>query len=218
MEDGRPAGLFGGEDRELDVQGYGTVLAAVELRDADSGTFLGSSIVSREGRWRLENENLSASPARVIAEFRQHLDGLLDFIRNTYLPDVSQLASVYSDYFDFGSGHSNLIAFGVFEETGGSKLFSPGYVQSGIWNPFDESTTEVITEGVTYSWYDDSTNNQTPSLSETVPQYPKGEAYSWLKAPRLGGLPFEAGPLARMRSRRRSRSPKGEVPPALCER
>ncbi len=32
----------------------------------------------------------------------------------------------------------------------------------------------------------------------TEPVYPKGEAYSWLKAPRLSGKPFEAGPLARM--------------------
>lgn len=133
-----------------------------------------------------------------ITEFRQHLDWLLNFIRNTYLTDVGEVAAAYSDYFDLGSGHSNLISFGVFEESGGGKLLSPGYVQGGIQSPLDESTTEEITEGVTYSWYNDSTNNQTPSSGETVPQYPKGEAYSWLKAPRLGGLPFEAGPLARM--------------------
>ncbi len=57
-----------GEDRELDAEGYGTVLAVVELRDADSGAVLGSATVSREGRWRIENESLSAPPSRVIAE------------------------------------------------------------------------------------------------------------------------------------------------------
>jgi hydrogenase large subunit len=31
-----------------------------------------------------------------------------------------------------------------------------------------------------------------------LPEYPKGEAYSWIKAPRLRSKPFEAGPLARM--------------------
>ena len=55
-------------DRELRVEGYGTVLAAVEVRDAGSGAFLGSTTVSREGRWRIERENLSTSPSRVIAE------------------------------------------------------------------------------------------------------------------------------------------------------
>ena len=55
-----------------------------------------------------------------------------------------------------------------------------------------------ITEHVTYSWYSDSTNNQNPASGTTTPQYPKGNAYSWLKAPRYGGQPYECGPLSRM--------------------
>jgi hydrogenase small subunit len=55
-------------DGELRVEGYGTVLAAVEVRDAGSGALLGSTTVSREGRWRIEREHLSTSPSRVIAE------------------------------------------------------------------------------------------------------------------------------------------------------
>jgi hydrogenase large subunit len=141
----------------------------------------------------------TATPKQgAIAEFRQHLDWLLDFINNIYLVDVNEVATAYSDYFALGIGHSNLLSFGVFEAAGGGKLFSPGYIQGGIQSPLDESTTGEITEGVTYSWYDENTNNQTPASGETVPQYPKGDAYSWLKAPRLGGSPFEAGPLARM--------------------
>lgn len=50
-----------------------------------------------------------------------------------------------------------------------------------------------------YSWYEDSTNNLSPASGDTQPSYPKGSAYSWLKAPRLFGEPFEVGPLARMR-------------------
>jgi hydrogenase large subunit len=35
-------------------------------------------------------------------------------------------------------------------------------------------------------------------VGETVPQYPKPAGYSWLKAPRYQGAPYECGPLARM--------------------
>jgi hydrogenase large subunit len=56
----------------------------------------------------------------------------------------------------------------------------------------------AITEQVTYSWYQDSTNNLRPSSGQTIPQHPKNRAYSWLKAPRYAGAPYEVGPLARM--------------------
>ncbi len=55
-----------------------------------------------------------------------------------------------------------------------------------------------ITEHVRYSWYTDSDNDKNPTVADTVAQYPKGDAYSWLKAPRYNGLPHECGPLARM--------------------
>jgi len=35
-------------------------------------------------------------------------------------------------------------------------------------------------------------------VEDTVGQYPKSGAYSWLKAPRYGGVAYEVGPLARM--------------------
>jgi hydrogenase large subunit len=53
-----------------------------------------------------------------------------------------------------------------------------------------------ITEQIRYAWYSGPDAN--PSVEDTVAQYPKGGAYSWLKAPRYGGVPYEVGPLARM--------------------
>src|ERR1700733_14168903 len=61
-------------------------------------------------------------------------------------------------------------------------------------------STSSITESVTNSWYDNSTNNLNPTKGTTVTVDPatKTNAYSWLKAPRYSTHPCEAGPLARM--------------------
>lgn len=144
----------------------------------------------------------SATPTpEMIDEFKAHLDSLTNFIRETYIPDVEAVGEVYSDYLNIGVGCENLLAYGAFEmdDSNQEKLFSPGYIakeSSRIQNDF---TSPDITESVTHSWYADETNNLTPAAGETRPVYPKADAYSWLKAPRLHGKPFEAGPLARMR-------------------
>jgi len=134
-----------------------------------------------------------------IDSYRQHLLALTSFINDVYIPDVELVATVYNDHFNFGSGCKNLLAYGVFEmdDVDSSKLFARGFyendaaVQSGL-------NTSDISESVKYSWYADSTGNLNPAAGETQPQHPKGDAYSWLKAPRLKNKPFEAGPLARM--------------------
>ena len=57
---------------------------------------------------------------------------------------------------------------------------------------------EAVTEQVTCSWYDNGSTNRHPSNGATQAVYPKEGAYSWLKAPRYEGQPYETGPLARM--------------------
>jgi hydrogenase large subunit len=133
------------------------------------------------------------------SRFRAHLDFLTDFITNTYIPDVEAVADVYDDYFGIGTGCRNLMAFGAFrmDDRGTQKLFPAGYVDG------DQIVTQAgfeqkITESVRYSWYENQTGNLNPLQGLTQPAYPKSAAYSWLKAPRLSGQPFEAGPLARM--------------------
>jgi hydrogenase large subunit len=54
-----------------------------------------------------------------------------------------------------------------------------------------------ITEQIRYSWYT-GPDNLNPTVEDTIAQYPKGDAYTWLKAPRYGGVPYEVGSLARM--------------------
>jgi hydrogenase large subunit len=55
----------------------------------------------------------------------------------------------------------------------------------------------AITEAVSYSWYQQG-GPLHPAAGQTAPQYPKADAYSWLKAPRYQGRAYEVGPLARM--------------------
>lgn len=131
---------------------------------------------------------------------RAHLDWLINFIENSYINDVNDLAAVYGDYLNIGAGCKNLLAYGVFEldDIGQEKLLKAGYVEDGGIEPSKGFSGQDITEFVKYSWYDDETSNLSPSSGETQPAYPKGEAYSWLKAPRMYSKPFEVGPLARM--------------------
>jgi hydrogenase large subunit len=135
-----------------------------------------------------------------IDQYRQYLSALIDFIRNIYIPDVLAVGDAYSDYFNIGAGSGNLLAYGVFEmnNEGTDKLFSGGYAENNAPSIRNNVNTSDISESVKYSWYADSTANLSPAAGKTEPQYPKGDAYSWLKAPRLHGKPYEAGPLARM--------------------
>ncbi len=125
---------------------------------------------------------------------------LTTFIKSTYLPDVDAVATAYPEYAGIGKGCGNLMAYGVFEldESGGKKLLNQGYVQNGGTGKPGDVRDGDITEYVNYSWYEDGANGLPPAQGETAPLYPKGDAYSWLKAPRLFQEPFEVGPLARM--------------------
>jgi hydrogenase large subunit len=135
-----------------------------------------------------------------IAKFKSYLEtDLLPFIRNTYLEDVNLLAETYPDYFKIGKGPGNLLSFGVFDQDadGNVKLLRRGRTVNGS-KTIQSVNVDNITEQVTYSWSDVSTNARRPANGLTRPQYPKDQAYSWLKAPRYGVKPYETGPLARM--------------------
>ena len=134
-----------------------------------------------------------------ITKFMEYLSELKTFIEAVYLPDVKSLASAYPEYFSIGDWPGNLLAFGAFDldSTGENKFIQGGYVPNGS-TKVEAVNLSAITEQVAYSWYSNTTNNLMPSSGKTVPQYPKTNAYSWLKAPRYQGAPCEVGPLARM--------------------
>ena len=138
--------------------------------------------------------------AERVAQFRDNLNWLTDFIRSIYIPDVELLARLYPDYLAIGKGSANLLSYGVFDlsDTSTKTLLARGVVAAAAPGNVKAFVADSITESVRSSWYADSTDNLKPSVGATVPQYPKTGAYSWLKAPRYGGLPHETGALARM--------------------
>lgn len=127
------------------------------------------------------------------------LDELTSFIQNIYLPDVLALAGIYQDYAAIGRGRGNLLAYGVFDldAAGTSKLLRRGYTVNGS-SGIQSLDVQAIREEVSNSWYGNSTDNLPPAGGATTPEYPKPDAYSWLKAPRYQAEPYEVGPLARM--------------------
>jgi hydrogenase large subunit len=128
---------------------------------------------------------------------------LQDFIDNVYIPDVLAVAGVYSDYAGIGVGCKNLLSYGSLDLDGKNpdyarraRLFKQGTVSADLKPaPLD---TGKITEYIKHSWYDNATSNLHPSRGDTKPQPGKEGAYSWAKAPRYDGKPYEVGPLARV--------------------
>ena len=131
--------------------------------------------------------------------FLATLNDILAFIETRYLPDVERLSTLYSDYFFIGRGYGNLLSYGAYEldNANTTKLFQPGRIINGTGavQPVDAA---AITEDVTHAWFRNADNNLNPAVGETNAEYPKSGGYSWLKAPRYNGVPYECGPLARM--------------------
>jgi hydrogenase large subunit len=132
--------------------------------------------------------------------FSNYLEQLITFIQTKHVPDAELVASLYSEYFTIGKGYGHLLSFGAFEQDNNptpATLFQRGRIIDGSASVLPVDVGQ-ITEQVRYSWYADSETNKTPDAEDTKAQYPKGSAYSWLKAPRYGGVPYETGAVARM--------------------
>jgi hydrogenase large subunit len=124
---------------------------------------------------------------------------IISFIETTWAQDLDRVAKVYPDYYSIGRGPGNLLAFGVFDlvSGGASRLLRRGRVEKGSTTV---QTVDVngIAEQVGNSYYAETSDNLRPSAGQTVVDYPKPGAYSWLKAPRYFNDVYELGPLARM--------------------
>jgi len=145
------------------------------------------------------------------------LAGVIDFINNTYIPDVKTVASVFSGNLlagtaanGVGAGCKKYLAYGTFPNSAGALTIQSGFLDAtGDYNTlawtnatFDQAN---IKEHITYSFYDNgggAYDKLHPSVGVTTPKIGKAGAYSWLKAPRYetGGNTHvcEVGPLARV--------------------
>lgn len=142
----------------------------------------------------------SVPTAGLITRFRNLLVPVMNFIDKVYLPDVQRLAQKYPDYFNIGRGYGNLLAFGVFDlnALGTAKLLKRGRVAAANPGLVQPVALPAITEQASFSWYDDPSAGLNPARGVTRPNPDKPDAYSWLKAPRYAGAPYETGALARM--------------------
>ena len=131
-----------------------------------------------------------------IAQARALTDVIVPYIWNYLTANASELGAI-------GQGPGNFISMGAFPDpttssgTGRMPLLIPrGVIGYPSTSPvsFDPSK---ITEDASLSWYNQTASE--PVLGETTPSpdMSSSPAYTWAKAPRYGGLPFETGPLAR---------------------
>lgn len=153
---------------------------------------------------------MDALDASRLGEYLFRLKEMKNFIENAYIPDVLLAATYYKEegLQGLGGGVKNFLAYGGFPMDDGwtSLLFPRGLVKAAdVAHPMtlDE---EKITEEVSHAWYQDK-GPLHPYKGWTYPEYTgfdkgghlKGnEKYSWCKAPRYDGLPYEVGPLARL--------------------
>lgn len=91
-----------------------------------------------------------------------------------------------------GRGPGRYMSFGAYPVPEG-RLFRRGMWQDGAVGPVDET---AIVEDLTHAWMLGEAAH--PSAGETRPDAAmRADAYSWCKAPRLGGETVEVGALAR---------------------
>jgi hydrogenase large subunit len=129
-----------------------------------------------------------------IIKIKSILHSIYQFIHDRMLPDVYTIADYYGDYFSIGKGYGNLLSFGCFNgyKDLGTLYVAPLVYSAGKITAFNP---EHITEEIDYAWYKGDSGK--PFEANPQADMNKPEAYTWVKAPRYEGLPFETGPLAR---------------------
>lgn len=125
------------------------------------------------------------------------LQKIVEFIDEKMIPDVYDIAHYYPEYFKLGGGYGNLLSYGSFHNYKelGTLYTNPLVLSKKGLEVFNENNIE---EKIDYSYYKLSEKTDKQNQLALEPDMDKKGAYSWVKAPRYNGLPFEVGPLARL--------------------
>ena len=109
--------------------------------------------------------------------------------------DLRQFLAIADDLnlWQLGRGTDRYLSYGCYALEEG-RLFAPGIWHEGVLSALDVA---AITEDTANSWYAATGRPQHPAEGGTLPVADKEGAYSWCKAPRLGGQVVETGALAR---------------------
>lgn len=141
--------------------------------------------------------------SETLAKALSRVKELQDWVTNVYIQDVLAIAPYYLDWTAIGVGHTNYLAWGVFEDDSydpAKRLLPQGAIFGGKLE-LHKPSLDQVTEHVTHSWYTNDSGPLHPKEGKTKPKYTGIDTdgkYTWVKAPRLNGKPMEVGPLARM--------------------
>lgn len=139
---------------------------------------------------------------QAIEDYETLLKEQISFINDVYFPDVVTFGTgplLPMAQAGVGTGPGNYLAYGGFGTNDqGATFFPRGVITNLDLSNIRPLNVEQIAEDVRYSWYKESTTGLNPAEGKTEPDLDKAGAYSFVKAPRLNGLPMEVGPLARM--------------------
>lgn len=135
--------------------------------------------------------------AEKIIMARSIVDKITTFVEHFMLRDAETIGKYYADYFNIGVGYGNLMSFGMFPQGAtGKRVIAGGFVEGGS-KEVKQVDLSLIKEDISHALYEDQEITRHPKDGKTNAVTEKENAYSWVKAPRYGGKPFEGGPLAR---------------------
>lgn len=95
-----------------------------------------------------------------------------------------------------GPGPGRYLSFGAYAQPGGVHALAQG-LWRGEEKRLDPVNAHVITEDATHAWMAQAREPLHPLYGLTRPEPDKAGAYTWNKAPRLGGEVVETGAIAR---------------------
>jgi hydrogenase large subunit len=130
---------------------------------------------------------------------------IYEWVKGTMIPDTKAIVPYYLDVAGYGQGYGDYIAWGVFDQS--NRIDTDRYLPAGVCSIGDSKVVapdeSKITEETIHSFYADSGAPLNPRQGITEPAYPNGGAdlngrYTWDKAARYDGKPYEAGGIARM--------------------
>lgn len=151
----------------------------------------------REFRRFLERE-LFAEPLEFIAALGSEAALWAWHAQDPWRGDFRLFLSMVQDcgLSSLGGGPGRYLSFGAYPQPQGG--FELG---GGVWQASTGALTALdvssITEDATHAWLSDAAGPRHPQDGITQPDINKPDAYTWNKAPRLGGDVIETGAIAR---------------------